>query len=426
MSCPRPGHSAPGWRVVRAGRQVTAGRTRQRWWCLSPDGTRHRFVGAVARTEHAAESVCWECDNPVARHEGPVAPSEFEYLVREVAGALVSVGQGMTYTEAAVRARRLADRARLDRDEAPKPTPKNGQTVSEWVGEFAPVVAARYEETEWPETIVCDSTRFLYTNSWTGRSKQLFCVLAVWGYPAGDPVGRLWRLSAGPTQGRDAWAELLSELPGRPKLVVCDRDYGIIGGVQKHWGRGKNAVPHHLCEHHMFARAVAALDRDHIPFEDHLHDLVKDAFHSLAGWEAFDQAVCSDPRTPATRKWVKHWRKRMRAQTARRATLPPHYSNGAVEAPLRTIAAMLDRRKFAFRNRARMIALLGLVRLRFLRADNERAYAEDIRAHLVAAGDQRARRYRGIYDPWGPSSKTKPRVRTYSLWGTSSVEYTWN
>jgi hypothetical protein len=73
-----------------------------------------------------------------------------------------------------------------------------------------------------------------------------------------------------------------------------------------------------------------------------------------------------------------------------------------------------------------MLALLSLVRLRFLRADNERAYAEDIRAYLVEAGDQRTRRYRTVYDPWGPSSKTKPRLRTYSLWGTSSAEYSWN
>ena len=68
---------------------------------------------------------------------------------------------------------------------------------------------------------------------------------------------------------------------------------------------------------------------------------------------------------------------------------------------------------------------MRVARLRFLRVDNERAYAEDIRTDLVAAGDHRPRRYRGSYDTWGPSSKTTPRLRAYSLWGTSGHEYSW-
>jgi hypothetical protein len=434
-TCPRKRHAGEGWRVVRDGQQRTAGRTRQRWRCIDPDGGFHRFVGAVARTRHAPEAVCWECDNQVEAHEGPVAGHEFEYLVREVAEALVSVGRGLTYTDAAKRARMKANAARsdasgvgVDDGETVSGGPVidrtvvNGQTVAEWMGEFVPVVAKRHAETEWPETIVLDSTEYQDTNVRTGEQRQLFAVLAVWGYPSGDGKGRLWRFTAVPRDTADAWAEFLAELPGKPALVVCDRDLAIIGGVQRRWGKGKNVVPIHLCEHHMFARGVDALERDGVAYGDPLRELLNVAFQSLAGWDAFDAAVAADSRAVNGRRWVKHWRKRMRVQTARRASLPAHYANGAVEDPLKMVRQVIDRRKFAFRNRARMNLLLELVRLRVLRADSVRTYAEDIRAHLVAEGEERAPRYRQVYDTWGPRSDTKPRTRVYSLLGWSRVE----
>jgi hypothetical protein len=63
-------------------------------------------------------------------------------------------------------------------------------------------VAAPHAETEWPETVVLDSTRLMYTDRFTGTSNQLFCVLAAWGYPAGAQRGRLWLLRAYPLQDR--------------------------------------------------------------------------------------------------------------------------------------------------------------------------------------------------------------------------------
>lgn len=66
--------------------------------------------------------------------------------------------------------------------------------------------------------------------------------------------------------------------------------------------------------------------------------------------------------------------------------------------------------------------LLELVRLRVLRAGSVRTYAEDIRAHLVAEGQDRAPRYRAVYDTWGPRSDTLQRTRVYSLLGWSRVE----
>ncbi|NMM25103.1 MAG: hypothetical protein HHJ11_16760 [Phycicoccus sp.] len=412
----------------------------------------------MSRTRYH-EGVCWECDNKVAAYEGPVAGHEYEYLVREVAEALVSVGRGMTYTDAAKRARKAANRARknldpgggpdadLDPDDeldenlraagdtVPKADPTSesdtkpkektvttGQTVADWLGEFVPVVAAQHQEKAWPQTIVLDSTEFMDTNSRTSGRRQLFAVLAAWGYAAGEKEGHLWKVAAAPADDAMAWKEFLASIPGRPELVVCDRDYAIIGGVQRHWGRGKAQVPIHLCEHHMFDNGLAKLKDDGIEFEDPLRVLFASAFQSLAGWDAFDAATQGDPRAVNTRKWVRHWRKRMRVQTARRASIPPHYGNGAVEAPIRQVRQVIERRKFTFRNLARMNLLLELVRLRLLRADSVRAYAEDIRTHLVLEGDRRKPSYRAVYDTWGPRIEDKPRTRVYSLLGWARVE----
>lgn len=95
-------------------------------------------------------------------------------------------------------------------------------------------------EAEWPEAIVRDSTRFMYTDRWTNSTHQLFCILGVWGYPAGASEGRMWFLGAGPDQGAAAWAKVFASLPGRPASIVCDRDYGTIGGAQAHWGKGRS------------------------------------------------------------------------------------------------------------------------------------------------------------------------------------------
>ena len=374
-------------------------------------GSYHRFIGALGRTR-TLDLTCQECENHIAPHEGPSAPAEFEYLVREVADALVQLGRGSSYTDTAKRVRLVANVGKTN-------TPRevvNGQTVAEWVADFTTVVAARHQETAWPECLVLDSTEFQWTNPRTGTSQQLFTVLAAYGYPATGGKGRLWKLLASPTDQNTDWASFLALLPGRPLSVVCDRDLAIIGGVQQHWGRGKNAVPIHLCEHHLLKKGREALARDDIKFGDTVRDLLHQSLHSLAEWDAFATAVRAESGWVSANKWVKHWDKRMRLQTARRASLPPVYANGAVEAPIKRVRQVLERRRWTFRNRERMNLLLELVRLAVLRADNASVYAADIRTHLLAYKGHPPRHYRKVYDSWGPRNGGKPQTRTNSLW----------
>ncbi|MES2094253.1 MAG: hypothetical protein V4531_10645 [Actinomycetota bacterium] len=90
------------------------------------------------------DATCVEGENHIAVHQGPVALTEFDCLVREIAGALVDVdidfGRGQTYTNAPkwVRARANIGKNSNWSDAI------NGQTVAEWMAHFVPAVAIRY------------------------------------------------------------------------------------------------------------------------------------------------------------------------------------------------------------------------------------------------------------------------------------------
>jgi hypothetical protein len=73
----------------------------------------------------------------------------------------------------------------------------------------------------------------------------------------------------------------------------------------------------------------------------------------------------------------------MRVQTKRRASIPQHYANGAIEAPLEEVKRILGRRSWTFRNAERMNVLLELVRVRYNRAATQAGFAQALRQHLA-------------------------------------------
>ena len=75
-----------------------------------------------------------------------------------------------------------------------------------------------------------------------------------------------------------------------------------------------------------------------------------------------------------------------------------------MEEPIRRVRAVLESCRWSFRNRARMDLLLELVRLAHLRADDAGVHATDVRAHLTKHGGLPSRRYRALYDSWGPKT----------------------
>ena len=411
VSCSR-GHELS--RVVRDGIQRRGGREKQRWRCTLPDGSHHRFLGSMSRTR-TEDGICLECENHVHPHQGPQAPAEFEYLVREIAGALVDLDRGSTYTDAAKRVRALANLGKTAkfRDVI------NGQTVAEWMSDFVPVVSARFAPTEWPPVLVIDSSSFRWTDPVSGDNLQLYTLFAAYGYDRDGKNGRLWKMEVGPAGDSRAWAEFLDSLPGKPESIVCDQDRAILGGIEIQWGQWAATNLVHHCEHHLAERAKAAFNSDKLQPRDLIRELFRGALQSREQWDAFEAEVHSRPELMMTTGWLNKNAVLLRGQITGRDRIPPVYSNSAVEQPLREFTKTLRPRTFAFRNRIRLNNLLALMRLAYLRVDSVAGYSIDIRTYIDAHNGHPQRTYRESYDPKFDSAGTS---RLNSLWSAQAQE----
>jgi hypothetical protein len=70
--------------------------------------------------------------------------------------------------------------------------------------------------------------------------------------------------------------------------------------------------------------------------------LLAAAGQSPKGWSAFRDAVLAEPTLAMTGAWVRHWDQQMTAQTARRASMPPHYSTGALNPQIAAVRHSWD------------------------------------------------------------------------------------
>ena len=395
-TCPRQGHEERY--VVRDGVQHSNQRSRQRWRCTAPDGTYHRFLGALSVTR-VEDGVCPTCERPYGPSEGPATPWRHDYLVREVAAALVAIGGGASYTAAAerVKAQAWGEKRQWNR----KPTTNiNGGLVAEWLQQYGPVVAAAHAETEWPDTLVLDSTEFQHTDSWTGDKSRLFSVLFAYGYPSDGTKPRMWKIAASPSDTAQHWDDFLSTLPGKPRVLVCDDDDNIKAGVRQHWFKGK-PVYIHSCEHHLYLRARKAMDADGVEHDSPIHEALNKAFRSPEDWDVLRDVV-RVTGSPALQKWMKSKNRMVITQASRRSETSV-CSNGAIEAPIQVVREGIERRAWCFRNLARMNLLLEMMRLRLNKVDNADAYTLLIRDDVVAVrGNPLSRRKQ--WDPKGVAS----------------------
>jgi len=394
-TCQRPDHE--DYEVVRDGIQHRDQRARQRWRCVAPDGTFHRFLGALSITR-TDEGVCPTCERPYVPSEGPTSPARYEYLVREIAGALVAIGSGDTYTQVAEQLRiRAWGNRQWKRKNSTHP---QGALVAEWLAQYGPVVAAPYAETEWPDTLVLDSTRFMHTDRETGVSSELFCVFFAYGYPSDGTKARMWKMAASVSDTGQDWADFLATLPGKPRVIVCDDDSNIKAGIRSHWYRGRGVLIH-SCEYHLYQRAHKAMDSDKVPDDSPVRQALRVAFHSLKEWDVLRDAVRIEG-APTLKKWMSQKNTMVTRQLARRAEVSV-YSNGAVEAPIRVIRRDLESRAWYFRNRARMDLLLEVMRLHLNQVATPETYAQAIREHLDAMGGAPTNQ-RHQWDPKGSPS----------------------
>jgi hypothetical protein len=134
-----------------------------------PDGQFHRFTPPLPR-ERTLDGVCDVCDSTGHAHAGPVVSRGYPHRLRPVAEAFVAVGRGVSYTRAGQRARVAAGR-----------DPTAGDSAGQMVDAWAPTIVAAYAETDWPETLVLDSTDFWWTNARTNTRRRDFAIQVAYG-----------------------------------------------------------------------------------------------------------------------------------------------------------------------------------------------------------------------------------------------------
>jgi hypothetical protein len=93
--------------------------------------------------EESWSDACELCERDVHYHEGPHAARHYQFVARGIPEALVTVGAGSSYRDAALVARERAKRLRPGPDGEPRFS-RHGSLVMDWVEVFAPVVFEPY------------------------------------------------------------------------------------------------------------------------------------------------------------------------------------------------------------------------------------------------------------------------------------------
>jgi hypothetical protein len=179
---------------------------------------------------------------------GPHAARGYQFVGRGIAGALVAVGAGATYRQAALVARGRARRLRVDPDTGELRESRHGQLVADWVELFAPVVFEPHRPEAWPAagSLVIDDLPFRVRNtSRPGRAPVAFRVFCALGYVAGRP--RMWWMEAFTDASARSWEAFRRSLPGAPGRVVCELHYGQRTALERLWPETEV----YLCEWHL-------------------------------------------------------------------------------------------------------------------------------------------------------------------------------
>ncbi len=368
--CPIPGHC--GRRVLLAGTYGLPGHRRPRYRCVPelPGEATHTFIEPQPR-QITDGAVCLK---------GPRTPRNYEFPIKEIAAALVAMGRGLTYKEAAARARTHANRFRQDRYSS------HGQLVADWVELFAPVVFAKLGPSAWPtvDSLVLDHLPFrIPAVNASGKAIPAgivaFDIMAAMGYE--NHRAKIWLLGASPTVLTGDWLAFLNRLPGDVERVVTDGHGGTIGGACRRW---PTAVMWRS-EWHISKAIQRLLAQDKVPETDPAWNL-RDIYDSAADWTVY-VALADTAAAPRLRRWVKWHDSDLATQIANRPNPVKDgtpLTTGGLEHLLEPIKVAVNPRKQAFTNRRRLDCLLMLMQLELNRQADELVYAKVISDWLSA------------------------------------------
>ena len=407
VACPRPEHA--GSRVRFDGQYGLDGHRRQRYRCIPANGDRpHRFAEPLPREESWSDA-CEACEREVGFHEGPHAARYYQFVARGIAEALVMVGAGSTYRDAALVARERAKRLRVGADGEPRFS-RHGSLVMDWVGVFAPVVFEPYRPTAWPASgsLLLDDLPFRVRDPDTGRHRIAFRIFAAMGYERGRP--RLWRLEAFTSKSQPDWEAFLGRLEGAPPRVVCDNDHGLTNAV----GTRFPDAELYLCEWHLrhaLERLMGKLRTEQPAHREAIDELLGDteaAFTGPSFWTPF-QERCHAAGIPRLSEWlnttgqiVEVQFKRRGPRSARPADMP--LSTSPLDGFTNPIRAAITPRAYGLKNRERTNRLLMLMQLHANRQDDVNTYVRDIRACLEVNQGRPSIDRRAVADTGGTAS----------------------
>ena len=383
--CPRPEHA--GSRVRFDGRYGPPEHRRQLYKCVPPNGDPpHRFTEPLPR-EESWHDACELCERDVHVHEGPHAARHYQFVARGIAEALVMVGAGSTYRDAALVARERAKRLRTGRDGVPRFS-RHGSLVMDWVEVFAPVVFEPNRPRSWPATgsLLLDDLPFRVRDPDTGRFTIAFRVFAAMGYDAGRP--KLWRLEAFTTKSEHDWTAFLGALPGAPTRVVCDNDTGLNRAVAARFPDAEL----YLCEWHLrhaLERLMGKIRTDQPGHREAIDELLADteaAFTGPSFWAPFTER-CHAADIPRLSEWlnttgliVEDQFERRGPRSSRPADMP--LSTSPLDAFTNPIRAAIGPRAYRLKHRQRTNRMLMLMQLHANHPDDVHAYTHLIRECL--------------------------------------------
>jgi hypothetical protein len=400
--CPRPEHA--GSRVRFDGQYGAEGHRRQYYKCTPSNGDRcHRFTEVLPR-EESWKDACELCERDVQFHEGPHAARKYQFVARGVAEALVAVGAGSAYREAAGVARERARRLRVDALTGELRFSRHGSLVMDWVEVFAPVVFEAHRPREWPTagSLLLDDLPFRVRDPDSGRFRIAFRVFAAMGYDAGRP--KLWRLEAFTTKSQPDWEAFLGALDGAPPRVVCDNDSGLTKAVRACFPDAEL----YLCEWHLrhaLERLMGTI-RAEGAYRDAIDELlpqVEAAFTGPSFWAPFLERAHA-AGIPRVSEWLNTTGRIVAEQFSRRGprwqrSADKPLSTSPLDAFINPIRASIQPRAYGLKNRERTNRMLMLMQLHANGHDDAHAYTHLIRAWLdTNQGRPRVER-RAIIDP---------------------------
>ncbi|MCA1698717.1 MAG: transposase [Actinobacteria bacterium] len=342
-------------------------------------------------------------------HEGPHAARHYQFVARGIAEALVMVGAGSSYRDAALVARERAKRLRAGPDGEPRFS-RHGSLVMDWVEVFAPVVFEPHRPRAWPASgsLLLDDLPFRVRDPQTGRSRIAFRIFAAMGYERGR--AKLWQLEAFTTKSQADWEAFLGRLPGAPPRVVCDSDHGLTNAV----GARFPGAELYLCEWHLrhaLERLMGKLRTEQPEHREAIDELLGDteaAFTGPSFWAPFTER-CHAAGIPRVSEWLNTTGQIVADQFKRRGPR----ANRPADTPLSTspldgfinpIRAAIGPRAYGLKNRQRTNRMLMLMQLHANRQDDINAYLRRIRACLEANHGRPSIARRAIIDAGGDAS----------------------